>query len=85
MHKMWGGWMSLEERYQLNKKYPIRLSMLVHSIKTNLETAKNQLKADARKTRCVVLMLKLAGSDLSDLEYSIQKGIINELRVEFVR
>lgn len=68
--------MNLEEKYKLNKQFPIRISMLKHSIKLNLDYAKNQLQTDARKTRSIGLSLKLANEDLEDIQYYVKMETI---------
>lgn len=75
--------MSLQEMYELNKRFPIRLCLLKNSIKLNLDYAKKQLYLDARKTKSINLALRLANGDLDDLEYSINKGIVKHLHLEF--
>lgn len=63
--------MNLEEKYQLNQRFPIRLSMLKHSIRLNLDYAKKQLKKNRFKS--VKLAIKLAEEDIDDLQFTRAK------------
>jgi len=63
--------MNLEEKFALNQQFPIRLSMLRHSINLNLDYAKKQLKKN--QINSVKLAITLAQEDLDDLEYSRQR------------
>ena len=74
-----------KERHQLNKRFPIRLALLNRSIKLNLAEAKKQLHDDARKTKKINLLIHIATDDLNDLEYSLKKGIMRELHIEFTK
>ena len=60
--------MNPEEKFALNIRFPIRLSMLMHSVKLNLAYAKEQLKKNGR-IQSVRVVLKIAEEDIEDLEY----------------
>lgn len=65
--------MNLDEKFALNERFPIRLSMLKFSIKKNLEYTKNLLKKDGRKTRQAKIVLGIVEEDLEDLSYYYSK------------
>ena len=73
--------MKLEDKFKLNLQFPVRLSLVKHSIHLNLEYAKQLLEKNEFKS--VRLLLRLAREDIEDLEYYFKHKSLKEQHIEF--